>query len=195
MSVITLLFFFVLFLSIWLSVKIKSFFIIKTLFQIPHVFVLLYKDKLKVQHESATSLLCTNMLHFYVAHFQGRSLVTTFNLGYTWYLVKDFLHDQSTISDSSEDVKQNKTMKLSVLKSATCEPCLQSRMLHCIVTFLIIYTYKQTNSCLTASKYVKVSLVFIITNKLNADQALIQIKSSEKVQHKDSAQRILLTCN
>ena len=142
MSVITLLFFFVLFLSIWLSVKIKSFFIIKTLFQIPHVFVLLYKDKLKVQHESATSLLCTNMLHFYVAHFQGRSLVTTFNLGYTWYLVKDFLLDQSTISDLSEDVKQNKTMKLSVSKSATCEPCLQSWMLHYTVTFLIIYTYK-----------------------------------------------------
>ena len=66
-------FFLFYFFAIWLSMKIKSFFIIKTLFQIPHFFVLLYKDKLKVQHESATSLLCTNMLHFYVALFQGRS--------------------------------------------------------------------------------------------------------------------------
>ena len=86
-------------------------------------------------------------------------------------------------------------MKLSVLKSGTCEPCLQSRMLHCTVTILIIYTYKQTNSCLTASKYLKVSLVFIIINKLNADQALIQIKRLEKMPHKDSAQRLPLTCN
>ena len=61
------------FFAIWLSVKFKGFFIIKTLFQIFHVFVLLYKDKLKVQHESATCLLCTNMLHFYVALFLGRS--------------------------------------------------------------------------------------------------------------------------
>ena len=36
----------------------------------------------------------------------------------------------------------------------------------------------------------KVSLVFIIINKLNADQALIQIKRLEKVQHIDSAQRL-----
>ena len=41
----------------------------------------------------------------------------------------------------------------------------------------------------------KVSLVFIIINKLNADQALIQIKRLEKMPHKDSAQRLPLTCN
>ena len=33
-------------------------------------------------------------------------------------------YNQSTNSDWSEDGKQNKTMNLSVLKSATCEPCL-----------------------------------------------------------------------
>ena len=52
------------FFAIWLSMKLMDFFIIKTLFEILHVFVLLYKDKLKVQHESATCLLRTNMLHF-----------------------------------------------------------------------------------------------------------------------------------
>ena len=107
-----------------------TFFIIKK-----NVFVLLYKDKLKVQHESATCLLCTNMLHFYVALFLG-SLVTTFNLRYTSNLVKDFLYNQSTILDWSEDVKQNNTVKLSVFKSATCEPCLQNWILRCTVLFL-----------------------------------------------------------
>ena len=72
MSKITL-FFLSHFFAIWLSVKFKDFFIIKTLFQILYVFVLLYKDKLKVQHESATRLLCTNMWHFDVALFSGRS--------------------------------------------------------------------------------------------------------------------------
>ena len=45
------------FFAILLSGKHKDFFIIKTLFEILHVFVLLYKDKLKVQHESATCKL------------------------------------------------------------------------------------------------------------------------------------------
>ena len=53
--------------------QVKDFLIINNLSQILHVFVLLYKDKLKVQHESATCLLCTNMLYFYVALFLGRS--------------------------------------------------------------------------------------------------------------------------
>ena len=57
----------------WLSAKFKDFLIISNVSQIFHVFVLLYKDKLKVQHESATCLLCTNMLYFYVALFLGRS--------------------------------------------------------------------------------------------------------------------------
>ena len=45
----------------------------KKIFQILQVFIFFYKNKLKVQHESATCLLCTNMLHFYVALFRGRS--------------------------------------------------------------------------------------------------------------------------
>ena len=61
------------FFAIWLSVKFKDFFISKTLFQILYGFVLLCKDKLKVQHESATCLLCTNTLHFKVALFLGGS--------------------------------------------------------------------------------------------------------------------------
>ena len=72
MSVITLVFCFI-FFGIWISVKFKDFFIIKTLFKILHVFGLLFKDRLKVQRESATCLLYTNMLHFYVALFLGRS--------------------------------------------------------------------------------------------------------------------------
>ena len=92
------------FFAIWLTVKFNDFCIIKTLFQILHVFVLLYKDKLKVQHENATCLLSTNILHFYVAFFSRKVLATIFNLGYTWHLVKDFLYHQSTISDSSENV-------------------------------------------------------------------------------------------
>ena len=63
---------------------------------------------------------CTFMLHLFQEGL--------FNLGYAWYIVKDFLYNQSTISDSSEDIKQNKSMKFSVSKSAACEPCLQSRM-------------------------------------------------------------------
>ena len=36
--------------------------------------------------------------------------------------------------------------------------------------------------------FAKVSLIFITINKLNTDQALIQIKRLEKVEHIDSAQ-------
>ena len=120
------------FFGIWFSVKFKNFFIIKTLFQILHVFVLLYKDKLKVQRVCYALPSCTFMLHF----FYRKILVTIFNLKYTCDLFKNFLYNQSTISNWSEQNKtkqntQNKTMKLSVLKSATCEPCLQSWMLHC----------------------------------------------------------------
>ena len=59
------------------------------------------------------------------------------------------------------------------------------------------YLYIQANKQLFNSLkvLVKVSLVFIIINKLNADQALIQIKRLEKMPHKDSAQRLPLTCN
>ena len=38
------------------------------------------------------------------------------------------------------------------------------------------------------SQSVKVSLVFIMINKLNTDQALTQVKRLEKMQHIDSAQ-------
>ena len=61
------------FFVIWLSVKFKEFFIIKTFFQILHIFVLLYKDKLKVQHESATCPFCTNMLHYLCCTFSRKS--------------------------------------------------------------------------------------------------------------------------
>ena len=81
MSVKTLFFFlfhfFFCFVSfIWLAVKCKDFLIIQKIFQIFHVFILLYNEKLKVLHKSGicwTWLLCTNMLHFYVALFTGRS--------------------------------------------------------------------------------------------------------------------------
>ena len=63
MSIKTLFHFF----GILLSAKYKYFSIISNLSQTCHVFILLYKDKLKVQHESATCLLCTNMLYFHVA--------------------------------------------------------------------------------------------------------------------------------
>ena len=38
----------------WLSVKFKDFLIISSRFQVFHAFILLFKEKLKVQHESAT---------------------------------------------------------------------------------------------------------------------------------------------
>ena len=53
------------FFGIWLTVKFRNFFMIKTLFQILHVFVLLYKDKLKVQHVCCALTCCTFMLHFF----------------------------------------------------------------------------------------------------------------------------------
>ena len=37
--------------------------------------------------------------------------------------------------------------------------------------------------------FVEVSLVFIMTNKLNTEQALIQIKRLQKAQHIDNAQQ------
>ena len=57
----------------WLPVKFKVFPIISNRFQVFHTFILLFKDKLKVQHESATCLLCTNMLYSYITLFLGRS--------------------------------------------------------------------------------------------------------------------------
>ena len=64
------------FFVIWLSVKYKDFLTISNLSQTFHVFILLYKGKLKLQQESATCLLCTNILYFY--------------LEYTWYLSQPF---------------------------------------------------------------------------------------------------------
>ena len=78
--------------------------------------------------------------------------MTIFNLGYTWYLVKDFLHNQSTIADWSEDVKQNKTMNLNVLKSSACEPCLQSQILRCTLTFFHFLYISKENSYLTLKR-------------------------------------------
>ena len=81
------------FLGIWLSVKHGDFLIITNLSQVPQVFILLYKGKLKRQHESAACLLCANVLHFYVALF-WKVLKTIFNVGYTRYLIKDFIISQ-----------------------------------------------------------------------------------------------------
>ena len=89
------------FLGIWLSVKHRDFLIITNLSQVPQFFILLYKGKLKRQHESATCLLCAIVLHFYVVLFWN-VLKTIFNVGYTRYLIKDLLHNQSIILDWSE---------------------------------------------------------------------------------------------
>ena len=62
--------FFVLFL--WYLICNKEFLIIKKI-EILHAFMLLHTDRLKAQRESATPLLCTNMMHVYVALFLGRS--------------------------------------------------------------------------------------------------------------------------
>ena len=60
--------------------------------------------------------------------------------------------------------------------------------LHChFCDYLSIKAKKQLFSSLKV--LVKVSLVFIMINKLNADQALIQSRRLEKVQHIDSAKR------
>ena len=84
--------------------------------------------------------------------FYRKVLVTIFNLGYIWYLVKDFLYNQSTIADWSEDVKQDKTMNLSVLKSSACEPCLQSETLRCTLTFFHFLYISKENSYLTLKR-------------------------------------------
>ena len=73
------------FFGIWLSVKYRDFLIITNLSSVPRVFILFYRDKLKVQHESPT-------LHFYVALF-WKDLITIFNVGYTQYLIKDLLYN------------------------------------------------------------------------------------------------------
>ena len=114
--------------------------------------------------------------------FSRKVLVTIFNHVYSIHdiLLKLPLQsaiNQSTISDWSEDVKQNKAMKLSVLKTATCGPCLRSRMLRCTFIFYYFVIYKQQKQLFNSfKKLVKVSLVFIKINKLNTDQDLIQIK-------------------
>ena len=57
------------FFGIWLSVKYKDFHIISNLFQVLEIFILVDKDKLKVQHESEICLLCTKVLHFMLLFF------------------------------------------------------------------------------------------------------------------------------
>ena len=55
--------------GIWLSVKYRNFLVINNFLQVIQVFILLYKEKFKVQHENATCLLCNIVFHFYVARF------------------------------------------------------------------------------------------------------------------------------
>ena len=59
------------FVGIWLSVKYGDFLTMRNLSQVFYAFVLLYKDKLKVQHKSAIYLFRTKVLHFYAALFLG----------------------------------------------------------------------------------------------------------------------------
>ena len=72
MSVTTSFFWFHVF-GIWLSVIYKDFLIIKKSFQAFDLLILFYKDKLKMEHESATCMLWINMLHFYILLILGRS--------------------------------------------------------------------------------------------------------------------------
>ena len=58
--------------------------------------------------------------------------------------------------------------------------------LHCPIFWLYIEATKQLFNSLKV--FAKVSLIFMTINKLNADQALIQIKRLEKVEHVDSEQ-------
>ena len=69
------------FLVLWLSLKYMDIVIISNISQIFHVCILLFKNKLKVQHESATSLLCTNMLLFYVTLFSRKVFSNCFQSG------------------------------------------------------------------------------------------------------------------
>lgn len=77
-------------------------------------------------------------------------------------------------------------MNLSVLKSATGEPCLECYVALLYFSFFIYISKKQLFTSLRV--LVKVSLVFVMINKLNTYQALIQITRLGKVQHTDSAQ-------
>ena len=71
--------------------------------------------------------------------FSRNVLVIVFNLGYTWYHVKDLPFDQATISGWSEHNNKIKQQVWSVSKSATDTPCLQSWMLCC--TFIFFHKY------------------------------------------------------
>ena len=80
------------FFGIWLSVKYRDFHIISNLSQVLEIFILVDKDKLKVQHESdyvCCALRCCTSCCF----FSWKVLVTIFNLGYT-YVLKDLLSNQ-----------------------------------------------------------------------------------------------------
>ena len=97
------------FFGIWLSVKYRDFsgLIINNFSQVLHVFISLYKDRLKVQHESATCLLCTIRAALLCCTFYWKLLVTIFNLG---------------IPDISLKTYFIKALNWLVSKSATCAP-------------------------------------------------------------------------
>ena len=67
------------------SILLFHFLILCNVSQIFHVCILLFKNKLKVQHESGTSQLCTIMLHFYVELFSRKVFSNCFQ--YRIYMI------------------------------------------------------------------------------------------------------------
>ena len=87
-----------------------------------------WKCSTKVQHVCCTLTCCTFLLQFFL-----EDLVATFNLGYTWYHIKDLLYNQSTILDWSEG-KWNESVNLITFK--TCNMCTTSLKLIVVLHFI-----------------------------------------------------------
>ena len=137
------------FLGIWLSVKYRDFLIISNLSQVLHSFFLLYKDKLKVHYESATCLLCNNVSRL-CCTFSWKILITIFNLGHTWCLIKLLLYNESTILDWSEEEIKWKPEFSYFQKVQHVHHVFK---VDCYVAFLYFYQHK--TSYVTTLKYLK----------------------------------------
>ena len=85
------------FFGIWLTVKYKNFLIIN---KILHIYLLLYKDKLNVQYESATCLLRTFMLHFCLEKSNTCKTSSKLNVAFHFYIFIIFLYVQEQSSNS-----------------------------------------------------------------------------------------------
>ena len=57
------------------------------------------------------------------------------------------------------------------------------------LSLFLLFIYVKKQLFISLKMLLKISLLFIMINKLNADQALNKIRRLEKVQHIDSAQR------